>query len=96
MKVIWAPLAKRELREGLKYIRQRDRAAADRIAARMRKSVARIARLPKSGNWDDEVPEGVRFIVVEPFVLYYIVCDNAITIIRTRHGSQDFPPSFEL
>lgn len=95
MKVSWAATAKRELRSGLKYIRQRNRQAADRIAIQVRMAVARLAHFPESGSLGDELPAGFRFIIVEPFVLYYLIRSNEIIVVRVRHGSQDTPTSFE-
>jgi toxin ParE1/3/4 len=64
-------------------------ATGERVAARFREVVARIARLPGSGRPVIERP-GVRAVPLlrYPYIIFYAVSGDAVRILHIRHTAQ--------
>jgi len=91
-RIEWTPLARRDIRAAFQYVAERNRAAADGILERIRRSIARLIDFPESGRTGRL--EGTREIVVPglPYVAICRVRDGNVEILRVLHTSRRWPP----
>jgi plasmid stabilization system protein ParE len=84
--VIWTDEALANLELIVDYIEQFDPAAAERMALRLVAASEALRDFPHRGR-----PAGAIFRElpgVRPYVIRYRVADDAVYIIRIRHGAQ--------
>ena len=83
------PSAQREYREAAAWYRQRDKVAARRFVAEVKKVLHRIEAHPEwYGRYDDLVREGLlkRF----PFgIVYQILASGNVLVVAVAHSSRD-------
>lgn len=90
----FTPAAADDLDEAFAYVTMRNRAAAASLLARIEQAVERLGELPEMGaplapEEFELVGPGVRFVVVEPYVIFYRVADAAVVILRVLHSRRD-------
>jgi plasmid stabilization system protein ParE len=89
VQVIWAPGALERLRDIQAYIEQVDVRAAEQIASRLRKAAESLESFPNRGR---SINDGRRELPsVPPYIIQYRVVEDAVLILRIRHGRQ-LPP----
>jgi len=73
------------------YIEQRDPAAAIKVDERIGRQIETLARFPNSGR--PGRVDGTRELVIAhtPYIAAFLVLDDAVTILRILHGSQQWP-----
>jgi len=54
-----------------------------------------IAKAPKIGSLKPEYLSNVRQYILGQYLIFYLVEDTAILIVRVIHGNQDLPSIFE-
>ena len=91
MKIVWSPLARRDLEHIEDYIRKDNPGAARETAARIKLATRRLADFPGSGRpgrWP-----GTRELVIPgtPYVIPYTVKDQEIWIIAVLHAARKWP-----
>ena len=71
------------------YARSDNPTTGERVAARIREVVARIARLPESGRPVSERP-GVRVVPLlrYPFNVFYALFGDSVRILHIRHTAR--------
>ena len=70
------------------YLRARNSAAADKVTASIRSTIARLKEMPLLGKRTDEVDVHV---IIEPEYLYrvfYTVADQEVFVVRILHARQ--------
>ncbi|MGC4120824.1 MAG: type II toxin-antitoxin system RelE/ParE family toxin [Myxococcales bacterium] len=86
-RVRWTRLALQDLRSAKDYVAVDDPRAADRLVASIKKAVAHLSSVPRSGR---VVPErraqGYREVIVRPYRVVYAVADNEVQILRIWHS----------
>lgn len=87
MKVCWTAHAISDLVEIRRYIKERNPRAAAAVAANIRSRVAHLRAQPLIGRG---VPEraNVRELVVDNYVIVYVVRVDEVEIERVWHGRQ--------
>lgn len=93
MKIIWSPLAQRDLSLAYDFIRRDNAIAAARAVETILSSVERPARFPESGR-PGQV-EGTRELVIAgtPFLVPYRVLSDAVNIVAVVHSARRWPQS---
>jgi addiction module RelE/StbE family toxin len=73
------------------FIEGHNPAAADRVNARIKRSIERLSRFPYSGR--ESAYPGIRVlpVVTYPYLVFYAVEEQAreVRILRIRHGARD-------
>ncbi len=92
MRVVYSQTALRELDEILTYIRHRSPQGARRVEARFRQVIEQIAERPESAELVAGAP-GARCapLIRYPYVIYYEVIGDGVTLLRILHGQRDAP-----
>lgn len=91
MRVRYSATASADLGDLLSYLIERNPRAAATVGKAIETTVARIAAFPESAQATDEptvrmAPAG-RF----PYLIFYIVTENEVQIIRVLHGARRRP-----
>lgn len=71
------------------YIAQQDSKAADKMIERLVSRFDMLARQPHIGEKCEELGMRLRNFPVRPYVIYYIVEVDSVSIIRVLHGARD-------
>ena len=91
MKVVWSPLADRQVDEAVGYIARGDPAAALAWLRRLLASVRALSRFPDAGRVVPEVRrEDIREVIVRPYRVIYRRRSDAVEIVALRHGAREF------
>ncbi len=92
--VRFTPAAADDLDAAFAYVSEHDRSAASALLTRLQEAVQRLADFPEMGvalpPEDFElIAVGIRFVVVEPYLVFYRVTDAAIVVLRVLHSRRD-------
>jgi len=91
VRVVWSPLADRQVDEAVEYIAQDDPTAALEWLERLLELVKALARFPDSGRVVPEIRrEDIREIIVSPYRVMYRHRDDRVEIVAIRHESRAF------
>jgi len=85
--------AEDDFNEIITYIEEENRAAAEMIATRIEKNLARLSFYPYLGKIqkDEEVSRlGYRFLVVENYLIFYTIEEHTILIHRIIHRAGNY------
>jgi toxin ParE1/3/4 len=87
--IVWSPLAIARLAEIRAFVALDKPEAAERLGTRIISVIEALRLHPRLGR-ASAVP-GVRELVLgtAPYVIYYRLCSDIITILNVRHGAQD-------
>ena len=93
--VVLTRAAADDLDEAFAYVAKRRRAAALGLLDEIRSAVLRLGEFPDMGATlsSDEyelLEPGIRFVVVEPYAVFYRVSADAVTVLRVLHLRRDF------
>ena len=77
------------------YVAERSRPAALALLDEIQSAVLRLGRFPDMGvSLSPEEYEllepGIRFVVAEPYAVFYRVSADAVTVLRILHVRRDF------
>lgn len=92
--VALTPAAADDLDEAFAYVAERNRLAALKSLARIEAAVRRLGEFPEMGallssEEYELLPPGVRFVVVEPYAVFYRVSTDVVTVLRVLHLRRD-------
>ena len=86
-RLIWSVEATASLRAIHEYIAQFNPLAAQRLATRLNSAAESLGELPERGR---PVGNGVRELTTtRPYVIRYLVQDDAIYLVVIRHGARE-------
>lgn len=93
--VALTPAAADDLDEAFAYVAERNRAAALESLARVEAAVRMLGEFPDMGaplspEEYELLQPGIRFVVVEPYAVFYRASDGAVTVLRILHLRRDF------
>jgi toxin ParE1/3/4 len=96
MRLLLSQLALAELDEILDYLAERSPLGAKHVEMRIRRAFERIADHPEAAERVEQRP-GVRRLplVRYPYVIYYEIGEDAVTVLRILHGARRQPWSEE-
>ena len=93
MQIRWSPAAGEDLFRIVEYIRRENPSAAQRIAKTIYESAGSLKSFPYRGRTGRV--EGTRELPLPslPFVVVYVVTEDAVEIVNVIHGAQRWPPA---
>lgn len=89
----YLPVAERDLLDILDYIARDRPAAARAFVDRLERAIDGLARFPRSGRApeDDDLRRlGYRVLVVEGYLVFYVVTGRTVQIRRVIHGARRY------
>lgn len=88
----WADEAQADLSGILRWLSDRNPAAADQVNEVVLAAIERLERFPYSGLEGRRA--GTRELVIagRPYIVIYAVHDTVVAIVRVLHGAQLWPP----
>jgi len=94
-KIKYTPSAVDDMDEIFSYISKENIATAETMLGKISNRISRLAEFPNMGSIlsDEEytlVQRGYRFIVVQPYLIFYRIIDNTVIIHRILHGRRDY------
>lgn len=94
-KIKYAPAAADDMDEIFSYISQDNIAAAQMMLEKIDEGITRLAEFPNMGSVlsDEEytmIQRGYRFVVVQPYLVFYRIIDDAVVIHRILHSRRDY------
>lgn len=94
-KIKYTPVAMDDMDEIFSYISKDNVAAAKALLQKITTGISRLAEFSNMGSVlsDEEytlVQGGYRFIVIQPYLVFYRIIDDAIVIHRILHGRRDY------
>lgn len=94
-KIKYTPAAVDDMDEIFSYISQDHITNAEILLERLNGEIVKLADFPNMGSVlsDEEntiIQRGYRFIVVQPYLVFYRITDNTIIIHRILHGRRDY------
>ncbi|MBK5958645.1 hypothetical protein CCR97_10545 [Rhodoplanes elegans] len=96
MKLALSRAAAAELDELLGYVGERNPSAAAHVEASLRQTFDRICRYPEAAERVEQRPAVRRVPLVRyPYVIYYELSPDTVTILRILHGARRQPWSAE-
>ncbi len=94
-RVALTPAAADDLDEAFAYVAERNRTAALESLARIEAAVRMLGEFPEMGaplspEEYELLQPGIRFVVVEPYAVFYRASAGAVTVLRILHLRRDF------
>jgi toxin ParE1/3/4 len=68
----------------------------DKLLAKLTRQFEMLVVIPKMGRARDELLPGMRFVVVQPYSIFYRVVGDDIEILRVIHGRRNITPRMFL
>jgi toxin ParE1/3/4 len=94
-RVVWAPKAKRDLRDVWRYYADvASPEIADKLLREISQTGLRLADDALRWRARDEVMPGLRSVLVHPYTVFYRLRDDAIEVVRVLHERRHFPAAF--
>ena len=90
-----SPEAENDLLSVWLYIAEDQLANADRFLDKLLKVIERLAEFPLMGIVREELAYGLRSFSVDRYVLYYLVSDESLTIVRVLAADMDTRLQFD-
>jgi plasmid stabilization system protein ParE len=92
MRLVVSQLALAELDDILGFISDRGPFGARHVEARFRRAFDHIAGYPEAAGRVEQRPEVRRLPLVRfPYVIYYEIGDDTVTVLRILHGARRQP-----
>jgi toxin ParE1/3/4 len=88
-RVVRTAAAERDLEEILEWLHDHSPSVAQRLPGALDTRCRLLATQPMMGRFRDDLRPGLRSVVVEYYVVYFMVTDEEIQIRRIVHGSRD-------
>ncbi|MCK8114808.1 type II toxin-antitoxin system RelE/ParE family toxin [Anaerosoma tenue] len=95
LRVVLTRAAADDLDEAFAYVAERNRQAALDTLTRVETAVRTLGEFPDMGAplSSEEyglLPAGIRFVVVEPYAIFYRASADTVTVLRILHLRRDF------
>ena len=95
MKVFVSDRADADLLHIYRYLAGRNPAAAESIIGNIDRIFANLSRFPFIGRERGSLVPGLRSIAAWPYVIFYIVGDDRVNIVRVLDGRRDIDAEFQ-
>jgi len=95
IKIKYTPVAIDDMDEIFSYISKENADAAELMLEKISAKVNRLSKFPNMGSVlsDEEytlIQQGYRFIIAQPYMIFYRIIKNTIIISRILHGRRDY------
>jgi toxin ParE1/3/4 len=94
MRIIVSAAADNDLMSICSYLHQQSPQAAESIAGAVDRCFQNMSSFPFSGSSRPELGQDVRSVLVLPYVIFYAVRSDQITVLRVLHGSRNIEAEF--
>ncbi|TET52141.1 MAG: type II toxin-antitoxin system RelE/ParE family toxin [Actinomycetota bacterium] len=94
-KIKYTPVAIDDMDEIFSYISKENITTAELMLEKISNKITRLSKFPNMGSVlsDEEytlVKRVYRFIIAQPYLIFYRIIDNTIIISRILHGRRDY------
>jgi toxin ParE1/3/4 len=94
-KIKYSPAAVDDMDEVFSYISQDNLAAATLMLEKLDREIRKLESFPNMGSVlaEDEysiLQPGYRFVVINPYIVFYRIVNDSIIIHRILHGRRDY------
>ena len=94
-KIKYTPAAVDDMDEIFSYISKDNVISAETLLKKTTDGITRLADFPNMGSVLSEeeytlVNRGYRFIVAQPYIIFYRIIDNTVIIHRRLHSRRDY------
>lgn len=92
-KIEYLPIAKKDLTEILEYIQIDNPSVALKLLDEIDKTIAKLAYFPYIGHIPKDqrlIFLNYRMLVVETYIVFYVVLDDVVEIRRILHGKRKY------
>ncbi len=94
-KIKYTPAAVDDMDEIFSYISKDNVDAAGNMLSKLNSNISSLADFPNKGSVlsDEEyslIQRGYRFIVVNPYLIFYRIINDTVVIHRILHGRRDY------
>ena len=95
IKIKYTPVAVDDMDEIFSYISKENIDAAEIMLEKISNKIVRLSEFPNMGSVlsDEEytlIWRGYRFIIAQPYLIFYRIIDNTVIIHRILHGRRDY------
>ena len=94
MRVILSDKARRDLIRIYSYLEARNSRAAEAALRRIDEKFDQLSSLPFIGRERASLAPGLRSVVVGNHLIFYLVADDSVTIVRVIDGRMDIDAEF--
>lgn len=88
-------LASRDLNEIADYFAKTNLEAGERFFREFNRKCQQLAAFPNSGKSYAEIRSELRGLPLQGYIIFYIVLDDGVEILRVLSGRRNFPSLFE-
>ena len=81
--------AEEDLIEIWNYVAQHDIRAADRLLDDLGTRLRLLARYPLAGPVREDMPAGIRHLVIDDYLAFYRLTNDGVEVIRVLHGRRN-------
>ena len=89
MNVIFSDRAEQDLCEIIDDLAEISPDTATALNEQFEQRLNQLSRLPRMGRPRPDIDEGLRGLLVSPYVLFYRILNNEIFVVRILHGKRD-------
>jgi toxin ParE1/3/4 len=94
MRIVVTDRARHDLLRTYRYLVERNPIAADAVVHRIDRKIQQLRHFPFIGRQRSSLAPGVRSVVVGMHLIFYLVADEQITVVRIIDGRMDIEAEF--
>lgn len=87
--VFFSRRAREDLIDIWLHIAADDPGAADRVLDRLELAAMNLIANPRMGPARDDIRPGLRYLVIDTYLLLYRIAESGVEIVRVVHGRRD-------
>jgi len=95
MKIFLSEQATADLHSAYRYVAEHDEKAAEALIQNLDEKLQHLTRFPFLGRERNSLSPSLRGLVVGEQIIFYIIKDEAITVIRVIHTHMDIDVEFQ-
>jgi len=95
MKIVWSEKAERDLLQIYAYLAERNERAADALILAVNDKFENLSRFPFIGRERSTLATRLRSVLVGTHVVFYLVEQDRIVIVRVIDGRMDIDEEFK-
>jgi plasmid stabilization system protein ParE len=96
VKLHYAPRARNDIADIHEYIAQHNPRAATAVVRGIRSTCRLLARYPRLGRATDIAGVRALALVRYPYLIYYAIGTDEVSILHVRHGARSAPEQSDL
>jgi toxin ParE1/3/4 len=94
MKVVLSDRARADLHRIFSYLAERNLGAAERLIEAVDRKLVQLAQFPFLGRERSTLRDGLRSVLVGSHVVFYVVRDSEVRVVRVVDGRMDLNEEF--